>query len=332
MDSSESKRAITVGLFLALGLIVFIVGVFTLGSQSKSFAKSIHISAVFDDVSGLKTGNSVWFSGVKVGSISKIHFIGPSQVDVRMSIDEATQQYVHRNAGVHIGSDGLIGNKIIVIDGGSPQAPIVQDGDVLQTEKLTSTDDMLKVLQQNNQNLLSITGDFKLLSRKILQGKGTVGTLMADSMMAVQLRNSMRNFEKTSASAAHLADQLERFSTKMNTRGGLADKLLTDTATFNQIRSAANQLKQSAINTTEATNNLKKASDKFNRTDNAIGVLLNDPKAAAQIQSTIKNLQEGSIKLNDDLEAAQHNFFLKGFFKDKAKAKADSIKKAGKQN
>jgi len=332
MEKAENKRAVIVGLFLAIGLIVFILGVFTLGSQSKTFSKSIHVSAVFDDVSGLKTGNSVWFSGVKVGSISKIHFIGPSQVDVRMSIDEASQQYVHRNAGVHIGSDGLIGNKIIVIDGGSPQAPIVQDNDVLQTEKVTSTDDMLKVLQQNNQNLLSITGDFKMLSRKILQGKGTVGTLMADSTVGIQFRNAMSNFEKASANAAQLSAQLQRFSVKMNSKGGLADKLFTDTTTFASIKAVTNQLKQAAANTTEITNTLKTTTDKFNRTDNAVGVLLNDPKAAAQVQSTIQNLQQSSIKLNEDLEAAQHNFLLKGFFKDRAKAKADSIKKANKNN
>ncbi|HWZ36374.1 MAG TPA: MlaD family protein [Mucilaginibacter sp.] len=328
MEKAENKRAIIVGLFLGLGLLVFILGVFTLGSQSKSFSKSIHISAVFDDVAGLKTGNSVWFSGVKVGSISKIHFIGPGQVDVRMSIDEASQQYVHRNAGVHIGSDGLIGNKIIVIDGGSPQAPMVQDGDVLQTEKMTSTDDMMKVLQQNNQNLLSITGDFKMLSRKILQGKGTVGTLMADSAVGNQFRNAMTNFEKTSASAARLAGQLEKFTAKMNTKGGLADKLLTDTATFATIKAATNQLKAAAVNANTLTENLKNASNKLNRTDNTLGVLLNDPKSAAKLQSTLDNLQQGSVKLNEDLEAAQHNFLLRGFFKDRAKAKADSIKKA----
>jgi phospholipid/cholesterol/gamma-HCH transport system substrate-binding protein len=331
MDKAENKRAIIVGLFLALGLIVFILGVFTLGSQSKSFSKSIHVSAVFDDVSGLKVGNSVWFSGVPVGKISKIHFIGPSQVDVRMTIVEESQQYVHRNAGVHIGSDGLIGNKIIVIDGGSPQAPVVQDGDVLQTEKMTSTDDMLKVLQQNNQNLLSITGDFKLLSRKILQGKGTVGTLMADSAVGNQFRNAMSNFEKASANAAQLSSQLERFTVKMNTKGGLADKLLTDTTTFAKIKEVTNQLKQAAANTTDITNTLKTNTDKLNRTDNALGILLNDPKAAAQVQSTIQNLQQSSVKLNEDLEAAQHNFFLKGFFKDREKAKADSIKKANKK-
>ncbi|GAA4088976.1 MlaD family protein [Mucilaginibacter panaciglaebae] len=331
MEKAENKRAITVGLFLGLGLLVFILGVFTLGSQSKTFSKSIHISAVFDDVAGLKTGNSVWFSGVKVGSISKIRFIGPGQVDVRMAIDETSQQYVHRNAGVHIGSDGLIGNKIIVIDGGSPQAPVVQDGDILQAEKMTSTDDMLKVLQQNNQNLLSITGDFKMLSRKILQGKGTVGTLMADSAVGNQFRNAMTNFERTSASAARLAGQLERFTNKMNTKGGLADKLLTDTATFATIKATTNQLKVAAENATILTQNLKAASDKVNRTDNTLGLLLNDPVSAAKLKNTLDNLQQGSVTLNEDLKAAQHNFLLRGYFKDQAKAKADSIKKANKK-
>jgi phospholipid/cholesterol/gamma-HCH transport system substrate-binding protein len=326
MEPKENRRAIIVGLFLAVGLLVFIVGVFTLGSQSKAFTKSIHISAVFDDVAGLKSGNSVWFSGVKVGGISKIQFIGPSQVDVTMSIDESSQQYIHRNAQAHIGSDGLIGNKIIVIDGGSPQAPVIHNGNVLQAAKLLSTDDMLKTLQQNNDNLLSITTDFKLLSHKILQGKGTVGTLMADSSMAVELKASMHNLQIATQSAALMAAQLNSFSNKMNTKGGLADKLFTDTATYNKIKGAVGQLQQAANNANTITQNLTQASNKLNSTDNALGVLLNDPKSAQQMKATINNLQAGSIKLNDDLEAAQHNFLLKGFFKSRAKAKADSLK------
>ncbi len=326
MAATDNRKAITVGVFLALGLVIFILGVFTLGGQQKSFAKNIHISAVFDDVAGLKKGNDVWFSGVKVGTISEIKFVGISQVDVKMRIDQKTQEYIHRNSGVRIGSDGLIGNKIIVIDGGSPQAPVIQDGDALQAEKITSTDDMLKTLQQNNQNLLAITTDFKLLSHKILQGKGTVGTLLADSLMGIQLRNSMRNLQAATASAAHLATELDKFSNKMNTKGGLADKLFTDTVTFNRVKSAVAQLQTAAKNATVLTDNLNKASNKLNTTDNAIGVLLNDPKGAVKVQTTLDNLQQSSVKLNEDLEAAQHNFLLKGYFKKKAKAKADSLK------
>jgi phospholipid/cholesterol/gamma-HCH transport system substrate-binding protein len=247
-----------------------------------------------------------------------------------MNVDAATQQYIHRNASARISSDGLIGNKIIVIDGGSPQAPIVQDGDVLQAAKLITTDDLLKTLQQNNQNLLSITGDFKLLSHKILQGKGTVGTLLADSLMGVQLRNAMRNLESTTAAAARMSAQLETFSRKVNTKGGLADRLFTDTTTFNKVKSSVTQLQQAATSAKNFADNLNQASNKLKSTDNTLGVLINDPKAAAQMQSTITNLQKGSALLDEDLKAIQSNFFFKGFFKDQAKAKADSIKKANK--
>lgn len=328
MATTENKKAIAVGIFLALAIVIFVLGVFTLGGQQKSFQKNIHVSAVFDDVSGLKKGNDVWFSGVKIGTISNIKFVGTSEVNVSMKIDQNTQQYIHRNAGVRIGSDGLIGNKIIVIDGGSPRAPQIEDGDILQAEKVVSTDDVMKTLQQNNQNILAITTDFKLLSHKILQGKGTVGALMADSTMGIQLRNSMRNLQIATESASRLALQLDKFGQKVNTKGGLADKLFTDTTTFNKIKAVTIQLQQAADNANAFTNSLSKAGNKLTTTDNTLGELLNDPKGAEQIKSILNNLEQSSVKLNQDLEAAQHNFLLKGFFKDQQKAKADSIKKA----
>jgi phospholipid/cholesterol/gamma-HCH transport system substrate-binding protein len=327
MDAEENRKSIIVGVFVLLGVAVFVIGILTLGGQQKTFTKSIQISAIFNDVAGLKKGNNVWFSGVKVGTIKSIRFTNSAQVDVEMSVDASTQPYIHRNAGVRISSDGFIGNKIIVIDGGSPQAPIVQSGDVLQSEKLLSTDDIMKTLQQNNQNLLAITTDFKVLGHKILEGKGTVGALLADSTMGMQLKATMRNLQAATESASKMAAQLDKFSNKINTKGGFADNLLTDTITFNRIRASVTRLKEAADNATILTNNLNKASNKLNTTDNAIGVLLNDPKGAEQVKSTLGYLQQSSVKLNDDLEALQHNFFLKGFFKKKEKAKQDSIKK-----
>ena len=277
MAATENRKAITVGIFLSLGLVIFMIGLFTLGGEQKSFAKNIKISAVFDDVAGLKKGNDVWFSGVKVGSITNIRFVGTSQVDVTMKVDQNVQQFIHRNAGVRISSDGFIGNKLIVIDGGSPQAPQVQDGDVLQAEKLTSTDDIMKTLQSNNQNLLAITSDFKLLSHKILQGKGTVGTLLADSLMGEQLRRSMANLQSATASAAHLAVQLDGFSKKMNTKGGFADQVLTDTVVFNRIKASVIQLQKAAANASTLSDNLTKVSGRLNANDNAVGVLFKRP-------------------------------------------------------
>jgi phospholipid/cholesterol/gamma-HCH transport system substrate-binding protein len=48
-------------------------------------------------------------------------------------------------------------------------------------------------------------------------------------------------------------------------------------------------------------------------------MLLNDEQSANKIKLTLQNLQSASKKLDDDLEAVQHNFLLRGFFKKKAK-------------
>ena len=325
----DNRKAIITGIFLSLGLVVFIIGVFALGGSQKAFSKSIHINAMFADVNGLKAGNGVWFSGVKVGTISKVEFTGISRVSVKLTVDENAHPYIHTNAMVKLGSDGLIGNKIIMIEGGNADAPVVKEGDTLRVEDEITTDQIMKTLQQNNQNLLAVTSDFKTLSHNILQGKGTLGALLADSNMAQQLRNAMRNLQTTTQTAAQMAGQLDAFSKKMNTKGGLADNLLTDTTTFNKIKSAASQLQKAVSNANSTVENLNTATKKLTTTDNALGVLLNDPQGAEQVRTSLKNLRESSVKLNDDLEAAQHNFLLKGYFKKKAKAQADSLKNAG---
>lgn len=325
MDAAENKRAIWVGSFITIGLIVFIIGIFTLGNQQKSFVKGLHLYARFGNVSGLIKGNNVWFSGVKVGTIKKISFTGINQVDVEFNVDPNVQQFIHANAVASIGSEGFIGNKTINIDGGSPEAPVIKDGDHLRTLGMLSTDDIMKTLQKNNENLLSITGDFKTLSKKILAGKGTVGALMADSGLAMQFRTVVQNMENTTASTTRMANELARFGYKMNTKGGLADKVLTDTVLFAKLQNSANQFQQAAAkantltdNLNQVSSNLTQATNKLNTNDNAIGVLLNDQPTATQLKSTLDYLNQSSIKLNDDLEAVQHNFLLKHFFKKKA--------------
>jgi len=330
MDFQENKRAIIVGLFIALGLILFIVGVLTFGTQQKSFSNGVHIRAVFTDVNGLMKGNNVWFSGVKVGTVSSIKFGGISQVVVSMNIDKTAKQFIHQNAGVRVSAEGFIGNKIVVIEGGTPNAPAIEDGDVLHAEALLSTDDIMKTLQRNNVNLLAITSDFKQLSHNIVQGKGTVGALMSDSVLAQRFRSVVEELHNTTASTARMAEQLNVYSAKLNRKGTLANDLATDTATYKHFETAVRQLQDATARASAFTDNINRASSKLNTTDNALGLLLNDRKSAAQVQSTLNYLQQSSVKLNDDLEAVQHNFLLKGFFKKKEKRKEDSLKNVTK--
>src|SRR4030095_9090496 len=138
---ATDKRIIIVGIFIFIGFTFFIVGILAIGKLNKSFTKKIQVTAIFDDVSGLQQGNNIWFSGVKIGIVKDINFFGTSQVQVVMNIDEKAQPYIRKNAQAKISSDGLIGNRIIVIYGGTTDKPPVDDGDKLTVEKTFSTDD-----------------------------------------------------------------------------------------------------------------------------------------------------------------------------------------------
>ncbi|MFD1255187.1 MlaD family protein [Mucilaginibacter terrae] len=331
MSFKENKYAFWVGLFIAIGLVIFIVGIFTLGNQQKSFSNGLHLKARFDNVSGLMKGNNVWFSGVKVGTIKSIVFTGINQVDVEFNVDPKVQQFIHKNAVASISSEGFIGNKIIAIDGGTPNSPIIETGDMVNSKGMMSTDEIMKTFQKNNENLLVITNDFKSLSKKMVEGKGLAGTLLTDTALAMRFKGIVANLQSTTNQTAVMANELSRFGYKMNTKGGLADKMLTDTALFAKLQQSANQLQEATAKAGTLTDNLNKASNKLNTNDNAIGVLLNDQPTANQLKSTLDQLHESSIKLNDNLEAVQHNFLLRGFFKKREKEKAKAAEAPNKQ-
>ncbi|RZK79352.1 MAG: MCE family protein [Pedobacter sp.] len=326
MQAKNNRRGITVGAFILLGLVIFVVLVFTMGSQKKAFVKSFTVNVVFNDIQGLKTGNNVWFSGVKIGTIKKIQFYGTSQVQVFMNIEEEAQKYIHKNSTASISSDGLIGNKIIVITGGSVKFPFVEDGDQLAVNTTLSTDDIMKTFQVNNKNLVDVTSDFKILARGLVEGKGTAGSLLTDQKVADDFKAIVANLKNTTASANKMAAELDVFTKTLNTKGGLADKLLTDTAVFARLESSVNQLQKTATAASEMTANLNKASSKLNQTDNAVGVLLNDQPTAEQVKTIMKNMETSSKKLDENLEALQSNFLLRGFFKRKAKEEAAAKK------
>src|SRR5664279_4290757 len=187
MKSSGNARSIIVGIFVFLGLGIFVVTILTLGSQRKTFEKSITVKSFFDNVNGLQKGNNIWFSGVKVGTIRNVSLKENGKVEVDMAIEEQSVKYISKDAKARLSSDGLIGNKIIEIYGGSPKSQKIEPGDILNNDKLLSTDDMMKTLSKNNDNLFAITNDFKLISGRIADGKGSVGKLLTDETLANQL-------------------------------------------------------------------------------------------------------------------------------------------------
>ncbi|CAA9536855.1 MAG: ABC transporter, substrate-binding protein (cluster 9, phospholipid) [uncultured Segetibacter sp.] len=330
MKSTKNSRAVIVGIFILLGIAILVVTILTLGGQRKTFQKSIVVRAVFDDINGLQKGNNIWFSGVKIGTVKKISFYGNSQVEVDMNIEENAREYIRKNAKARISSEGLIGNRIIAIDAGGAKSPPVENGDMIGVEKAINPDEMMNTLQSNNRNLLEITNDFKLVSRGIAQGKGTAGRLLADDRLINELLATMAMLRKASSNAQRISSSVADYASQLNRKGTLASDLVTDTIVFARLKATATQMQEASAAASSVVNNLnnttKGLNTSLNNPNTPVGMLLNDEDAAADIRVMLRNMQSASIKLNEDLEAVQHNFLLRGFFKKKAKQEAQEAK------
>ncbi len=326
MAQANNKKAVTVGIFILLGLLILVAGILTLGGQKNSFQKKITVRAIFDDVGGLQTGNNVWFSGVKIGTVKKMTFHGTSQVEVIMNVEEKNQQYIRKNAKAKISSEGFIGNKLVVIYGGSMEAQPISDEDILGVEKAASTDEMLATLQENNKNLLDITSNFKLISKRITDGEGSIGKLLTDEALVNNLETTVAGLKQASANAQRLTSSISDYASKLQNEGSLTNDLVTDTVIFNRLRSTVAQLQQTSNTASQVAENFKQVSAKVNSNNSPVGVLLNDPQAAADLKATLTNLNAGTEKLDENMEALQHNFLLRGFFRKKAKAEAKDEK------
>jgi phospholipid/cholesterol/gamma-HCH transport system substrate-binding protein len=290
----------------------------------KSFISKITIRSVFDDVNGLKKGNNVWFSGVKVGIVKSIRFYGKSKVEVDLSIEEKSQEYIRKDAHVKISSDGLIGNRIVVITGGSPQVPAVEEGDMLTALKEDGQQEILNTLQANNKNILAITTDLKDITQSIKKGEGSVGKLLTDDKLFTDLERTMATLRTASVNAQQLTASLSSYGNKLNQKGGLANDLATDTLIMSNVRLTVTKLNETASTARSLIAQLQQSAQGITTEltpdrKSPVGVLLHDETAASQIKATLQNLTAGSKKLDENLEALQHNFLFRRYFRKQKK-------------
>jgi phospholipid/cholesterol/gamma-HCH transport system substrate-binding protein len=325
MNESSSKRTVYVGLFIFTGLVFLLGGILMVGNLHETFKKKIQLVSIFDEVNGLQTGANVWFSGVKIGKVRDIMLNKNRNVLVTLDIENNSQRFILKDAQAKIGTDGLIGNKVVIIYGGTEKSESVRDGDTLRVGSTYSTENMMNTLQKNNENLLAITTDFKKISHKLTMNEGTVGKLLNDNTLYDNINSVAMSLNEASRKADKLIGSLNDYSAKLNKKGGLANDLVTDTIVFNSIKKSVLELQKMTTSANEFMDNLKKASSNPNST---IGVLLHDEESGANLKKTIENLESSSEKLDEDLKAAQSSFLLRGYFKKKEKEtkKMDSQK------
>ena len=194
---SSPKFKFRLGLFVAGGLALFVIAIFIIGKQRNMFDPVYDLKATFFNVSGLQVGNNIRFSGINVGTVGSISIVNDSTVMVVMSVRKAVQKFIKVDSEVTIGSEGLIGDRLLVISQGGTESPVAQDGALLSSNEPVETDEIMASLEVTAANAEVITGELAEIMEQVNSGEGTIGRLIRSDDMANSLDKTMKNLESS---------------------------------------------------------------------------------------------------------------------------------------
>ena len=198
METHTNKFKVRLGLFIAGGLMIFIVTVFIIGRQKNLFVPVYKLTTTFYNVSGLQVGNNIRFSGINVGTVDNIKIINDSSVQVDMLIQKNVQKFIKADCEAVIGSAGLIGDRILIITQGSFDAALAKDGQQITSKEPVEPDAIMGSLQVTADNAAIISLQLAEIMTKVNSGNGTLGRFIQDSTIAENINQTIVNLKKSS--------------------------------------------------------------------------------------------------------------------------------------
>ena len=133
------------------------------------------------------------------------------------------------------------------------------------------------------------------------------------SKQAIEMDDLMVSVKKSVDNAGVITAQLAQFSYSMNNGNGALSKLVSDEEFGNSIKNMVTNLENSS-------NEFEKFTVKMNNGKGALSKFVTDEKMGRMIDSTLTNVKKGTEGLNEVIEAAKHNFLLRGYFNKKKRA------------
>ncbi|OIQ04274.1 MAG: outer membrane lipid asymmetry maintenance protein MlaD [Zetaproteobacteria bacterium CG2_30_59_37] len=139
---TEYKRIeITVGLFVFVGLAGMFYMALKLGEVGGLGTSGYHLTAVFDDVGGVRAGADVMIAGVVVGRVDDVHLNERDRAQISMRINDNIK--ITSDAIASIRTKGIIGDRFIRVGQGGDDV-LLKDGDSIEeTEPAINLEDLV---------------------------------------------------------------------------------------------------------------------------------------------------------------------------------------------
>ena len=326
------NQNLLLGILTTGALALFGAGLFLIGNQHKAFTHHVVFYTNFQNVEGLAKGAQVTVDGMIVGEVESIQIpSGPGQkFRLKMNVDDRLHGLIREDSLVTVETEGLIGDKFLVIHDGSEHASEAPAGSTLQSQeqlemsklleqaqgimKQTSTtidevqgnlndlrthlDTTLDTATSTIRNVNGVVNNVNGVVTDVRSGKGTVGMLLEDKATAADVSQSLSNVRQTTQT-------LNRSSTRI-------DNILADV----QSHQLVGKMDATLSNATSITQYLNDTSRQIDTTlKSAFDQDQYGEDAGTNLQQSLTNINQATGNMADDTEALKHNFLFKGFFK-----------------
>ena len=197
MENNKNYN-IKLGMFVSIGVLLLVFAVYIIGAQKNLFSSTYRLKTIFKNVSGLKVGGNVRFSGINVGTIDLIQIETDTSVKVEMVLQKEVKKYIRKDSRAGIGSEGLMGDKILIVSPGSIEEKQAEENDLLISEAPVSMDDILASVKVSSENLEIISDQLAEIVYNINNGNGVISKMINDDGFSKSINKTMTNLEKSS--------------------------------------------------------------------------------------------------------------------------------------
>ena len=328
--AKQVENNIKLGVFVMTGLLAMMIAFYLIGNNTGMFKSSFTLKVRFVVLDGLREGNNILFSGLQAGTVKSITIINDSTMEVAMQIDSKLKTFIHNTALVAIGTEGLMGNKVINIQPVKATGQLVNDGDYLKAKKYIGMDEMLETLSKTNNNVATISEALKTTVLKL--DTSAIFTLLNDKEIGISIKSSLKNLNTATNNTSELTGSLNKVALHIKQGKGAAGLLLTDTGFESNLKTSMLKIKSASENVNKASVQLKTMATNINNDitygKGALHTVLRDSAISQKINISMSNLQKGSEGFTQIIEALKHNFLVRGYFRRQEKTqKKDSLNK-----
>ncbi len=314
MKTEKNIDNAKLGSLVVAGILFLVFTLYMIGKNQNMFGSSIIITAMVDNVNGLVPGNNVRFKGMDVGTVKSIEMANDSSISVQMYVRRRMVPYIRKNALTTIGTDGLMGNKIIQIIPQPGDAEIVEEGDVIYAAVPVSTDDMMQRIGSSSEFVEKTSENLFEISEKLNKSE-SFWALLSDSVLTEDIKNAVGELKLAASNASSLAIAGNQFMGNLKEGQGVVGRLFTDSELADDLSVSIEQIRESSKQAATMISTVNDLINNLEAGDGPAGLLLRDTSFRESLANSMVNLELSTEKFNENMEAMRSNFLFRRYFR-----------------